>query len=240
MTAVVNHAERLGKSVTPLIVPTNNALHAVLNAAKDLPAQEVILGASNKYTAEEQLDQIAFYWINLHGGEPQGLTVHIVSRTATSRSTWTAATASRKSASGRRRSVADLRAAGIGVRRVLLVHDGTPDSHDVFEWLLTMVAPEVHLDLVPVRAEEPASGMAIAIRAPDQQRAPNWAAPCNCWRRIRRAGPEIVRLGRRGELRRARAALARGRMDAVDAASTIGSTTCGSTRRAACSSPHTR
>ena len=71
LTAVVNHGERLGKTVTPLLVPTNNALHAVLNTAKDLPCQEVLVGASNKYTAEEQLDQIAFYWINLHGGTPQ-------------------------------------------------------------------------------------------------------------------------------------------------------------------------
>jgi hypothetical protein len=65
MTAVVNHAEALGKSVRPLLVPTNNALHAVLKLARELPAQEILLGASNKYTAEEQLDQLAFYWINL-------------------------------------------------------------------------------------------------------------------------------------------------------------------------------
>jgi len=50
LTAVVNHGEKLGKSVTPLLVPTNNALHAVLNTAKELPAQEVLVGASNKYT----------------------------------------------------------------------------------------------------------------------------------------------------------------------------------------------
>ena len=47
--------------------------------AKDIGAQEVMLGASNKYTAEEQLDQIALYWISLNEGHPQGLTVHIVS-----------------------------------------------------------------------------------------------------------------------------------------------------------------
>ena len=79
MTAVVDRAERLGKKVMPLIVPTNNPLHAVLKTAKDLGAQEVMLGASNKYTAEEQLDQISLYWINLHRGQPQGLTVHLVS-----------------------------------------------------------------------------------------------------------------------------------------------------------------
>ena len=68
MTAVVERAEKAGKHVKPLIVPTNNPLHAILKTAKDLQAQEVVVGASNKFTAEEQLDQIAFYWISLHDG----------------------------------------------------------------------------------------------------------------------------------------------------------------------------
>ena len=79
MTAVVDRAERLGKRVFPLIVPTNNPLNAVLMTAKDIQAQEVMIGASNKFTAEEQLDQIALYWINLNEGVASGLTVHIVS-----------------------------------------------------------------------------------------------------------------------------------------------------------------
>src|SRR5271166_5252763 len=66
MTAVVERAERAGKVVRPLIIPTNNALHAMLNTAKDLQAHELIVGGSNKYTADEQLEQIAFYWISLH------------------------------------------------------------------------------------------------------------------------------------------------------------------------------
>ncbi|MBI3862153.1 MAG: amino acid permease [Planctomycetia bacterium] len=81
MTAVVERAEKAGKKVTPLIVPTNNPLHALLQTARDLGAQELVVGASNKFTAEEQLDQMAFYWINLHGGEPAPLTIRILSRT---------------------------------------------------------------------------------------------------------------------------------------------------------------
>ncbi len=42
MTAVVDRAERLGKRVHPLIVPTNNPLNAVLMTAKDIQAQEVM------------------------------------------------------------------------------------------------------------------------------------------------------------------------------------------------------
>src|SRR5205823_5496150 len=64
MTAVVERAEKAGKQVKPLIVPTNNPLHAVLRMARDIQAHELIMGASNKYTADEQLEQIAFYWIS--------------------------------------------------------------------------------------------------------------------------------------------------------------------------------
>src|SRR5262249_3560600 len=78
MTAVVDRAERAGKKAKALIVPTNNPLHAVLKAAKDLKVQELVLGASNKFTAEEQLDQIAFYWISMHEGQPPPLTVRIL------------------------------------------------------------------------------------------------------------------------------------------------------------------
>ena len=56
MTAVVDRAERAGKEVRPLIVPTNNPLHAVLKTAQDLQVQELMMGASNKYTADEQLE----------------------------------------------------------------------------------------------------------------------------------------------------------------------------------------
>jgi nucleotide-binding universal stress UspA family protein len=146
LTAVVNHAERLGKPVLPLVVPTNNALHAMLKTAKDLPAQEVVVGASNKYTVEEQLDQIALYWINLHDGEPRGLTVHIIS--ADRDLTFDLHEGNRipTAAERRAKTAADLREAGIGVQKVLLAHDGSAASHDVFEWLMTMLAPGVRLD----------------------------------------------------------------------------------------------
>ena len=39
MTAVVDRAERLGKRVLPLIVPTNNPLNAVLTTARDIGAR---------------------------------------------------------------------------------------------------------------------------------------------------------------------------------------------------------
>ncbi|HEY2251432.1 MAG TPA: universal stress protein, partial [Planctomycetaceae bacterium] len=46
------------------------------------------------------------------------------------------------------RTVAELRAAGIGVRRVLMVHDNTHRARDLFDAVLTMLDPDVAFDVV--------------------------------------------------------------------------------------------
>jgi amino acid transporter len=160
MTAVVERAEHAGKQVKPLIVPTNNPLFAVLQTAKDLQAHELIMGGSNKYTADEQMEQIAFYWINLHGGEPPPLTVRILSRERDMYLDLAGGNRIPKISERKARSVAELRAAGVGVDRVLLVHDGSPASSDLFQAVLTMLDPQVVLTVVPIVAEgsEPLNG----------------------------------------------------------------------------------
>jgi amino acid transporter len=150
MTAVVDRAERAGKQVKPLIVPTNQPLYAVLKTAKDIQAHEVILGASNKFTADEQLEQLAFIWINLHGGDPAPLTVRILSRDRDMYLDLAGGNRIPKISERKARSVAELRAAGIGVDRVLLAHDGTTSSSDLFHAVLTMLDPEVRLTLMEV------------------------------------------------------------------------------------------
>jgi amino acid transporter/nucleotide-binding universal stress UspA family protein len=199
MTAVVDRAEKAGKQVTPLIVPTNNPLYAVLRAAKDLGAQELIMGASNKYTADEQLEQIAFYWINLHEGHPGPLTVRILGR---ERDVYLDLSGGSRipKLSEKARSVAELRAAGVGVDRVLLTHAGTRASSDLFQTVLTMLDPEVTLGVVSlVRSDHPAANGDSLLRE-DIERA----------RRLGRKielrslnsperEAEIVRLAREGE-----------------------------------------
>jgi amino acid transporter len=199
LTAVVNHAERLGKTVRPLLIPTNNALHAVLKLAKELPAQEVILGASNKYTAEEQLDQISLYWINLHGGEPRGLTVHIVG--AGRDLTFDLHEGSRipTAAERRAKTAADLRAAGIGVRRVLMAHDGAASSRDVFEWLLTMLASDVTLHISPIPPMEPFTSADMQVTLADQQRAAQLGRAVKVLASSPQEGPDFVRLAAAGD-----------------------------------------
>jgi amino acid transporter len=198
LTAVVNHAEQLGKRVVPLLVPAHHGLHAVLATAQQLGVQELVLGASNVYTAQEQLDQIALYWINLHGGQPQGLTVHIIS--ADRDVTFDLNGGNRIPKVGERgaRTAAQLRAAGIGVSRILMAHDGTTDSHDVFDWLLTMLAADVDLDVVAVAplASEPIAG-AEAIQL-DAKRAEQLGRKVKLLSLEPQSGPDIVRLAREG------------------------------------------
>jgi amino acid transporter len=198
LTAVVNHAERLGKSVTPMLVPTNNALHAVLNTAKDLPCQEILVGASNKYTAEEQLDQIAFYWINLHGGMPQGLTVHVVGPDRDLTFDLDGGNRIPKAVERQARSIADLRAAGVGVRRVLLVHDGTRTSSDVFEWMLTMMSSSTALDVVRAHKLDASATDGQEAFEKDRQWAAQLDRPVKVLSDSPQSGPEIVRMSREG------------------------------------------
>jgi amino acid transporter/nucleotide-binding universal stress UspA family protein len=171
MTAVVELAEKAGKQVKPLIVPTNNPLHAVLTTAKDIQAHEVIMGASNRYTADEQLEQIAFYWINLHGGNPAPITVRILSRERDMYLDLAGGNRIPKISERKARSVAELRAAGIGVDRVLLIHDGSPSNSDLFQGVLTMLDPQVVLGIVPVvpPGAEPLNGHGIVHQ--DEERA---------------------------------------------------------------------
>jgi Amino acid permease len=198
LTVVVNHAERLGKSVTPLLVPTNNALHAVLHTAMDLACQEVLVGASNKYTAEEQLDQIALYWINLHAGEPKGLTVHVVSQDRDFTFDLNGGNRIPKAVERQARSVAELREAGIGVRHVLFVHDGTQASSDVFKWLVTMVSSDVELDAVRAAALESTLVNGHDMLAIDREWAEQVGRPLNVLATEPQSGADIVRFSREG------------------------------------------
>jgi amino acid transporter/nucleotide-binding universal stress UspA family protein len=159
MTAVVDRAEKAGKQVHPLIIRTNNPLYAVVHTAMDIKAQELVLGASNAYMADEQIEQVAFYWINMHGGDPAPLTVRILSRNRDLYFDLAGGNRIPKIGERKARSVAELRAAGVGVDHVLMVHYGTAASSDLFAAALTMLDPMVALSVVsvPLTADLPAS-----------------------------------------------------------------------------------
>jgi len=171
MTAVVGRAEKAGKEVRTLIVPTNNPLYAVIRTAKDLQVQELVVGASNKYTADEQLDQIAFYWFSMFDGQPGPLTVRLLGRERDVHLDLAGGNRIPKMGERKARSVADLRAAGVGVDRVLLVHDSTPESSDLFQALLTMLDRKVVLSFLPVLSEDHAAGNGSGTLQHDVERA---------------------------------------------------------------------
>lgn len=158
MTAVVERAEKIGKPVKPLIVPTNNPFFAIIQTAKNLQAQELIIGASNKFTADEQLEQVAFYWINLHEGQPQPLTVRILSQDRDVYFDLHGGNRIPKFGEARARSLAELRAAGLGIRHAMFIHFDTLDSSDLFAAVLTMLDPEITLGIIRVPSQGQATG----------------------------------------------------------------------------------
>jgi amino acid transporter len=62
LTKIVTIAENVGKQVFPVVLPTNNPLYAIATAARDLKANEVVLGVSEKMHADMQLEQFAMAW----------------------------------------------------------------------------------------------------------------------------------------------------------------------------------
>ncbi len=71
----------------------------------------------------------------------------------------------------RARSVAELRAAGVGVSHVLLVHDDTAEGSDLFEAVLTMLDPQVWLTIVPVTSNDQAEPEPLNWLQHDLERA---------------------------------------------------------------------
>jgi amino acid transporter/nucleotide-binding universal stress UspA family protein len=198
MTAVVERAERAGKKVRPLIVPTNSPLHAILRVAAEIKAQEVVVGASNKFTAEEQLDQISFYWISLHDGRPPGLTVRVLSRDRDVYFDVEGGNRIPKFGERHARNVADLRAAGLGVHKVLLIHDATSVSTDLFFWVLTMLDPKVVLDVVAVPPPEESAAPIDGVLQRDQERARSLGREIHVESLGTNYGTDVVKLARDG------------------------------------------
>ena len=117
--------------------------------ASDLQAQELIMGASNRYTADEQLEQVVLV-LDEHfrrSGAPP-LTVRLLSRQRDVYLDLNGGNRIPKISERKARPVAELRAAGVGVDRVLLAHNGSVASSDLLQTVLTLLDPDVRLGLV--------------------------------------------------------------------------------------------
>jgi amino acid transporter/nucleotide-binding universal stress UspA family protein len=199
MTAVVDRAEKAGKQVKPLIVPTNNPLFAVIRTAKDLQAQELVMGASNKYTADEQLEQIGFYWLSTQDGEGKPITIRILGHGRDVYLDLNGGSRIPKISERKARSVAELRSAGVGVDHVLLVHEDSPAGRDLFQEVLTMMDPQVPLTLVPLPSPSPVPGVPALLQQ-EQDQARQLERELHVESVQGEFGPEVVRLAREAQV----------------------------------------
>jgi amino acid transporter/nucleotide-binding universal stress UspA family protein len=199
MTAVVERAEKAGKQVHPLILPTNNPLYAVIRTARDLQVQELVMGASNKYTADEQLEQIGFYWLSMQEGEPRPVTVRILGLGRDVYLDLNGGSRIPRISERKARSIAELRSAGVGVRRVLLAHENTPAGRDLFQGVLTMMDPQVPLTLVVVDQDGRPSGNGSSMLLEEQDQAKQLGREIFVQTVRDDAGSEIVQLAQAGQ-----------------------------------------
>ncbi|MGH9677478.1 MAG: hypothetical protein ACRD36_10285, partial [Candidatus Acidiferrum sp.] len=97
------------------------------------------------------------------------------------------------------RTVAELRAAGVGVDRVLLIHDGSPANSDLFQAVLTMLDPQVVLALAPVvpPGSEPLNGHGVVHQ--DEERARQLGRELVLVQLTTADGPEIVARAQEGQ-----------------------------------------
>jgi hypothetical protein len=160
--------------------------------------QELIMGASNRFTADEQLETISFLWISVHGGHPKPLTVRILNRERDMSVDLAGGNRIPKISERKARNVAELRAAGHGVDRVLLTHDGTAMNSDLFQGVLTMLDANVALGVVPLIDPRQTNGQGLSLVRQDQERAIELGREVHLEDAGDGSGAEIVRLAQSG------------------------------------------
>jgi len=153
LTAVVTLAEHAGKPVKPLIVPTNSPIYALVRTAHTIGAQELVMGASNTFAPDDQLDQAALYWLNISGAETPPLTVRVLGKDRDVRLDIAGGSQIPKlgeKTAAAARSLAELRASWHGVQKLLLAYDGSSLSTDFFDTVLSFLDSHVKVTLVDV------------------------------------------------------------------------------------------
>jgi amino acid transporter/nucleotide-binding universal stress UspA family protein len=207
LTAVVNLAEHAGKPVKPVIVPTNEPIFALTRTAHTLGAQEIIMGLSNKFDPDVQLDQVALYWMNVCATKPEPLTIRVMSKDRDVR--LDVAGGSRiprpiEPAVEAARVLAELRASWQGVQKLLLAYDGSTLSADFLDTVLSFLDPAIAVTLIDVAetgdfrgAQPPQAAEEIVqsgiARARELGRAVDSVVAAG------EPGPEIVRVAAEGQ-----------------------------------------
>ena len=70
-TRVIEAAEKHGKTITPMLVVSNEPFYAITQAAQAVGAGEVVFGVSAKLSTDAQLERLAMTWGSLqHDKKP--------------------------------------------------------------------------------------------------------------------------------------------------------------------------
>ncbi len=153
LTAVVNMAEHVGKTVKPLIVPTNEPFYAMVQTARTIGAQELIMGMSNKFPPEDQLDQVALYWINACGKKADPLSIRVLGGNKDVRLDVAGGSQIPKpgaAAADVARQLIELRKSWHGVERLLMAYDGSPLSADFLDTVMSFLDPAIGVTLIDI------------------------------------------------------------------------------------------
>ncbi len=78
LTNIVAVAEKYGVNIIPIMVPAEDPIYAVAQAAYDLGADEIIFGKSLKSDPAVQLEQLAFAWGYVSAGSNKKVTARVV------------------------------------------------------------------------------------------------------------------------------------------------------------------
>jgi amino acid transporter/nucleotide-binding universal stress UspA family protein len=157
LTAVVSLAEHVGKPVKPLIIPTNEPFYALAQTAKTIGAQELIMGPSNKFRPEDQLDAVTLYWLNVCGTKAEPLSIRVLGKDRDVRLDIAGGSQIPKpgaAAAETARLLADLRKSWHGVERLLLAYDGSPLSADFLDTVMSFLDPAIEVTLIDVAEED--------------------------------------------------------------------------------------
>ena len=178
LTAVVNLAEHAGKPVKPVIVPTNEPFYALAQTAKTIGAQELIMGPSNKYRPEDQLDLVALYWINICGDKPEPLSIRVLGKDRDVRLDIAGGSQIPKTGAAAAEIghiLSEFRKSWHGVERLLLAYDGSPLSADFLDTVMSFLDPAIAVTLIDVVEQGASRTGSMPPRRPSR----SWSAGSN-------------------------------------------------------------
>lgn len=143
MNSIEKQAEEAGKTVVPIIVSTNDPIHAIMQTVQTLGAQELLLGLSEKHTPSQQFDQCVHIWDQLHGNHTAPLTIRIV---GPKRDYYADIGGGNRIPTSSNLGSAQAEELDVGTAvSALVLHDDSEESIEMLQFLVRILDSKVHL-----------------------------------------------------------------------------------------------